>query len=178
MSNYNLYHELDLDPGASCEELADLLDDQIRCLLDEGLPVVSPEVDQVVTARTVLSDVVKRGTYDAALSSDDGQVTITWLHLLADARKSPRRVLGTPAAPQLPKAANAGTRRRPARWWGLAAGLVLLGSLVVVVTAVLIDPSEEHAAVSYLRITVMFFGYVLCILAFCALILASGKGRK
>lgn len=94
MGSYDLYRELEVDPTLASEAIADLLDRRIKVLLGEGLSPTSPAVDQLITGRAVLTDPVKRDSYDAALSADDGQVTVPWLHLLADAPRLPRRAQG------------------------------------------------------------------------------------
>lgn len=88
MPNYNLYTELALDKDMPPAEIGQLLDSRINTLLGQGYQQNSPEVDQLATARAILSDPVKRDTYEAALAGPDGVVDVRWLHGLADSAPS------------------------------------------------------------------------------------------
>ncbi|AGP31435.1 hypothetical protein A606_08970 [Corynebacterium terpenotabidum Y-11] len=84
MPNYDLYTELALDKDMPPAQIGALLEGRINTLLAQGYPQNSPEVDQLATARAILSDPAKRNTYEAALSGPDGVITVSWLHGLAD----------------------------------------------------------------------------------------------
>lgn len=168
MGSYDLYRELELDPALTSEALGDFLDRRIAELLDEGLSPTSPEVDQLITGRAVLADPVKRDAYDAALEADDGQVTVTWLHLLADAPEVPSRARGTLAAFRRSEHEGEGGRdkrpqlfRTPIRVIELM--LIFLGCLGAVLVAVFVDPTQQHASTVYLRVILGFLAYVVCI---------------
>lgn len=85
MPNYDLYTELALDRDMPPTEIGQLLDDRISTLAGQGYQPNSPEIDQLATARAILSDPVKRDTYEAALTGPDGVIDVSWLHNLADA---------------------------------------------------------------------------------------------
>ncbi len=84
MPNYDLYTELGLDKDMPPAEIGTLLDGRINGLVGQGYPTNSPEVDQLATARAILSDPSKRNTYEAALAGPDGVIDVSWLHQLAD----------------------------------------------------------------------------------------------
>lgn len=84
MPNYDLYTELGLDKDMPPTEIGALLDGRINGLVGQGYPSNSPEVDQLATARAILSDPAKRNTYEAALAGPDGVIDVSWLHQLAD----------------------------------------------------------------------------------------------
>lgn len=84
MPNYDLYTELGLDKDMPPTEIGTLLDGRINGLVGQGYPSNSPEVDQLATARAILSDPGKRNTYEAALAGPDGVIDVSWLHQLAD----------------------------------------------------------------------------------------------
>ncbi len=84
MSNYDLYTELGLNKDMPPTEIGALLDGRINGLVGQGYPSNSPEVDQLATARAILSDPAKRNTYEAALAGPDGVIDVSWLHQLAD----------------------------------------------------------------------------------------------
>ncbi|WP_312801198.1 hypothetical protein [Corynebacterium variabile] len=84
MPNYDLYTELGLNKDMPPTEIGALLDGRINGLVGQGYPSNSPEVDQLATARAILSDPAKRNTYEAALAGPDGVIDVSWLHQLAD----------------------------------------------------------------------------------------------
>lgn len=84
MPNYDLYTELGLNKDMPPTEIGALLDGRINGLVGQGYPSNSPEVDQLATARAILSDPAKRNTYEAALAGPDGIIDVSWLHQLAD----------------------------------------------------------------------------------------------
>lgn len=84
MPNYDLYAELGLNKDMPPTEIGALLDGRINGLVGQGYPSNSPEVDQLATARAILSDPAKRNTYEAALAGPDGVIDVSWLHQLAD----------------------------------------------------------------------------------------------
>ncbi len=84
MPNYDLYTELGLNQDMPPTEIGALLDGRINGLVGQGYPSNSPEVDQLATARAILSDPAKRNTYEAALAGPDGVIDVSWLHQLAD----------------------------------------------------------------------------------------------
>jgi hypothetical protein len=96
MPNYDLYTELGLDKDMPPAEIGTLLDGRINGLVGQGYPTNSPEVDQLATARAILSDPSKRNTYEAALAGPDGVIDVSWLHQLAD----------SPAASSVPSASS------------------------------------------------------------------------
>lgn len=98
MPNYDLYVELALDKDMPPAEIGALLEGRINTLLGQGFQQSSPEVDQLSTARAILSDPFKRNTYEAALAGEDGVVDVTWLHALADSAPTSAPISGTPAA--------------------------------------------------------------------------------
>lgn len=101
MPNYDLYTELALDKDMPPAEIGQLLDDRISTLTGQGYQQNSPEVDQLATARAILSDPAKRDTYEAALAGPDGVVDVSWLHNLADAPS--RATSAAPASPVTPE---------------------------------------------------------------------------
>ncbi len=86
MPNYDLYTELGLDKDMPPAEIGSLLEQRINGLLGQGYQSNSPEVDQLTTARMILSDPSKRNAYEAALAGPDGVIDVSWLHQLADSR--------------------------------------------------------------------------------------------
>lgn len=98
MPNYDLYTELALDRNMPPTEIGALLDGRINTLLSQGYQRNSPEVDQLATARVILSDPGKRNSYEAALRGPDGVIDVTWLHGLADAPSMPATDAGAAAS--------------------------------------------------------------------------------
>lgn len=84
MPNINLYDGLGISPDTPPPAVAADLDSRIRDLRAQGYTDTSGEIDQLLTAHSILSDPYKRDTYDAALVGPDGVVTVDWLHQLAD----------------------------------------------------------------------------------------------
>lgn len=179
VGSYDLYRELELDPALTSEALGDLLDRRIGELLDEGLSPTSPEVDQLITGRAVLADPVKRDTYDAALKSNDDEVTVTWLHLLADAPPLPRRAQSTTAFHMAGSPEEEGIHKRAGKTRGririAMLVLILLGCLGALGVVIAVDASERDASSLYLRVLVGFLGYVACIVTVAELIRAMRR---
>lgn len=88
MPNYDLYTELGLDKDMPPAEIGTLLEGRINGLLGQGYQPNSPEVDQLATARAILSEPAKRNTYEAALAGPDGIIDVSWLHRLADSQSA------------------------------------------------------------------------------------------
>jgi hypothetical protein len=86
MSGYNLYESLGLSRAHPPEELARQLDQRAAELRSQGLTDQSPQVDEVLIARTVLGDATKRTEYDRALDAAAGtapEADVPWIRELA-----------------------------------------------------------------------------------------------
>lgn len=127
--HYNLYHTLELDRSASCEELSGIINGRLTELHDQNVPVGDARVQELLAALSILGDTNKRSVYDARLDtgSSTPALTIPDLQTLAstgvlpgyeDAGGSPdtggsaaaAAGVGAPAsAPSSPTAPGAGT---------------------------------------------------------------------
>jgi hypothetical protein len=109
MSGYNLYESLGLSRAHPPEELARQLDQRAAELRSQGLTDQSPQVDEVLIARTVLGDATKRTEYDRALDAAAGtapEADVPWIRELAQrsAAGNWSAAAAGPAGPSFPEA--------------------------------------------------------------------------
>lgn len=67
-AHFNFYSELGLDPSNDSAALGQVLDQRLAEFQQRGLPSTSGEVQVVLTARAILTDLQKRMSYDQRLN--------------------------------------------------------------------------------------------------------------
>lgn len=75
--HYNLYHTLELDRSASCEELSGIINGRLTELHDQNVPVGDARVQELLAALSILGDTNKRSVYDARLDTGSSTPALT-----------------------------------------------------------------------------------------------------